>query len=159
MSYSNFLTTPWGQNHYPHFTNTELRFREGSGMPSVTHLVKWKNQGSNLCPSDSKVFLVYLIASMGFPRDSFPEAKKLSAKCRRCGFDPWVGKIRWRRKWQPTPWVVFLTGKSQGQRSLVGYSPWGRKRIGLNNNNIASLLKIYNFPRFFQQCGNYFFWA
>ena len=44
--------------------------------------------------------------------------KKLSAKCRRYGFDPWVGKIRWRRKWQPTPWVVFLTGKSQGQRSL-----------------------------------------
>ena len=34
------------------------------------------------------------------------------------GFDPWVGKIPWRRKWQPTP--VFLTGEFQGQRSLVG---------------------------------------
>ena len=33
----------------------------------------------------------------------------------------------WRRKWQPTP--VFLPGKSQGQRSLVGYSPWGHKRV------------------------------
>ena len=43
----------------------------------------------------------------------------------RCGFDPWVGKISWRRKWHPTP--VFLPGESQGQRSLVGYSPWGRK--------------------------------
>jgi len=31
----------------------------------------------------------------------------------------------WRRKWQPTP--VFLHGKFHGQRSLVGYSPWGRK--------------------------------
>ena len=41
-------------------------------------------------------------------------------------FDPWVGKIPWRRKWQPTP--VFLSAKSHGQRSLVGYSPWGRKR-------------------------------
>ena len=40
-------------------------------------------------------------------------------------FNPWVGKIPWRRKWQPTP--VFLLGKSDGQRSLVGYSPWGRK--------------------------------
>ena len=40
-------------------------------------------------------------------------------------FDPWVGKIPWRRKWQPTP--VLLPGKSHGQRSLVGYSPWGRK--------------------------------
>ena len=38
-------------------------------------------------------------------------------------FDPWVRKIPWRRKWQPTP--VFLPGKSRGQRSLVGYSPQG----------------------------------
>ena len=35
----------------------------------------------------------------------------------------WVGKLPWRRKWQPTP--VFLHGKSHGQRSLVGCSPWG----------------------------------
>ena len=40
-------------------------------------------------------------------------------------FDPWVRKIPWRRKWQSTP--VLLPGKSHGQRSLVGYSPWGRK--------------------------------
>ena len=39
--------------------------------------------------------------------------------------DPWVRKITWRRKWQPTP--VFLPGESHGQRSLAGYSPWGRK--------------------------------
>ena len=45
--------------------------------------------------------------------------------CRRPGFDPWVGKIPWRRKWQPTP--VLLPGKSHGQRSLVGYSPWGHE--------------------------------
>ena len=38
-----------------------------------------------------------------------------------------VGKIRWRRKWQPTP--VPLPGKSHGQRSLVRYSPWGRKEL------------------------------
>ena len=41
------------------------------------------------------------------------------------GFDPWVGKIPWRRQGQPTP--VFLPGESHGQRSLVGYSPRGRK--------------------------------
>ena len=40
-------------------------------------------------------------------------------------FDPWVGKIPWRRKWQPTP--VSLPGKFHGQRSLAGYSPWGHK--------------------------------
>ena len=43
-------------------------------------------------------------------------------QCRRPGFDPWVGKIPWRRKWQPTP--IFLPGESQGQRSLGGYSLW-----------------------------------
>ena len=42
-------------------------------------------------------------------------------QCRRHEFDPWVGKICWRRKWQPT--VVFLPGKTNGQRSLAGYSP------------------------------------
>ena len=43
----------------------------------------------------------------------------------RSSFDPWVGKIPWRRKWQPTP--VLLPRKFHGQRSLVGYSPWGCK--------------------------------
>ena len=46
-------------------------------------------------------------------------------RCRRCGFDPWVGKMPWRRKWQPTP--VFWAAESHGQRSWVGHSPWGGK--------------------------------
>ena len=48
-------------------------------------------------------------------------------QCRRHRFYPWAWKIPWRRKWQPTP--VFLPGKSHGQRSQVGYSPWGPKRV------------------------------
>ena len=44
---------------------------------------------------------------------------RVCMQCRRPGFDLWVGKIAWRRKWQPTP--VFLPGESHGQRSLVGY--------------------------------------
>ena len=40
---------------------------------------------------------------------------------KRCGFNPSVGKIPWRRAWQPT--LVFLPGESHGQRSLAGYSP------------------------------------
>ena len=43
----------------------------------------------------------------------------------RQGFSPWVRKILWRRKWQPTP--VFLLEKPHGQRNLAGYSPWGHK--------------------------------
>ena len=45
----------------------------------------------------------------------------------RQGFNPWVGKIPWRRKWQPIP--VFLLGKSYGPRSPAGYSPQGHKRV------------------------------
>ena len=41
------------------------------------------------------------------------------------GFDPWVGKIPWRRKGHPTS--VILPGESHGQRSLAGYSPWGSR--------------------------------
>ena len=44
---------------------------------------------------------------------------------RRPGFNPWVGKIPWSRKWKPMP--VFLSGEFHGQRSLAGYSPCGHK--------------------------------
>ena len=50
---------------------------------------------------------------------------RVSGRCRRRGFDSWVGKIPWRREWQPTP--VFLPGESHGWRSLGSYSPWGCK--------------------------------
>ena len=55
-------------------------------------------------------------------------AQRLSVclECKRPGLDPWVGKIPWRRKWQPTP---VLPGKSHRQRSLGGYSPQGRKEL------------------------------
>jgi len=43
----------------------------------------------------------------------------------RCGLDPWVWKIAWRRKWQPT--TVFLPGKFCGQRRMAGDSLWGCK--------------------------------
>ena len=46
---------------------------------------------------------------------------------RDVGSIPGVGKIPWRREWQPTP--VFLPGESQGPRSLAGYSPWGCKEL------------------------------
>ena len=44
---------------------------------------------------------------------------------KRHGFRPWVGKIPWKRAWQPTP--VFLSGESHGRKSLAGYSPWCHK--------------------------------
>ena len=51
--------------------------------------------------------------------------KESTCQGRRHGFNLWVRKIPWRRKWHPTP--VLLPGKSHGQRSLAGYRPWSHK--------------------------------
>ena len=69
-------------------------------------------------------------------------------RCKRCRIDPWVGKMPWRRKWQPTP--VFLPGKSHGQRSLVGYivhgvaKSWTRLsvRTHTHSSSITVALKL-----------------
>ena len=64
---------------------------------------------------------MYLYAWRGLAR--WHSGKESACQCRknkRRGFNSWVKKIPWRRKWQPAP--VFLTGESYGQRSLVGYS-------------------------------------
>ena len=53
--------------------------------------------------------------------------KESTCQCRRYGFSSLIGKLPWMREWQPT--LVFLPAKSHGQRSLVGYSPWGHKRV------------------------------
>ena len=56
--------------------------------------------------------------------------KESACQCRRCkrgGFNPCIRKIPWRRKLQPIP--VFVPGKFHGQRSLVGYSPWGLEEL------------------------------
>ena len=68
-----------------------------------------------------------VVNSVGFPGGA--NGKEPTCPCRRfkrCGFDSRVGKIPWRRAWQPTP--VFLPGESNGQRSLEGYSLWGHKK-------------------------------
>ena len=54
----------------------------------------------------------------------------------RLGFDPWVRKIPWRRKWQPTP--VFSAGEFHGQRSLAGYRPWGRSESDMRAINFLA---------------------
>ena len=57
---------------------------------------------------------------------SWCSGKESASQCgRHRGCDPWVGRVPWRREWQPTS--VFLPGKSHGRRSLVGYSPGDHK--------------------------------
>ena len=71
---------------------------------------------------------------LGFP-GGFPGGKESTCQCRRhrrCGFDPWVRKIPWRRAWQPTP--VLLPGKPHRQRSLAGCSPWGSKESDMTDH-------------------------
>ena len=114
------LTCTWDEDHYFSFfvlsiqsspnlvisTNTFIlltfsgsEFRKGSAGWSLCGVRHWWKPG-------------------GFPGGS--DGKNPLAM-RETWFDPWVGKIPWRRAWQPTP--VFLPGESHGQRGLVGYSP------------------------------------
>ena len=66
--------------------------------------------------------------------------KESVCQCRRRGFNPWVWKIPWRRKWQSPP--IFLPGKLHGQRSLVGYSPWGVTKLDMTETqNTCPVLK------------------
>ena len=67
----------------------------------------------------SKRIFLYLVNA------EWLSSEESAYQCRRCRFYPWAEKIPSKRKWQPTP--VFLPGKTYGQRSLVRYSPWGRK--------------------------------
>ena len=70
----------------------------------------------------------YINSDLGFPIDLMV---KICLPSRRCGFNPWVNKIPWKRKWQLTP--VFLPRKSHGQGILLGYSPWVCKRVRCNS--------------------------
>ena len=64
---------------------------------------------------------------------------KLCLHWGRPGFDPWVRKIPWRRKRQPTP--ILLPGKFHGWRSLVGFSPWDCKELDMTEQ-LPSLIHI-----------------
>ena len=70
------------------------------------------------------------------------QMKKNLSAVRRPGFNPWIGKMPWRREWLPTP--VFLPGEFHGQRSLVGYSPWGCKELDMTEWLALSLFSDTN---------------
>ena len=68
---------------------------------------------------------------------SLLSSKKSTCQCRRRRFDPWVGKIPWKRYWQLSP--VFLAGKSHEEKNLVGYSACSHRSVNqiiiLKNSN------------------------
>ena len=79
-------------------------------------------------------------SSLRFPFKQCPwwlRWQTVCLQCRRLGFDPWVWKIPWRRAWQPT--LVLFLGESHGQRSLIGYSPWGLKELDMTEWHLQCL--------------------
>ena len=83
-------------------------------------------------------------------------------------FNPWVGKIPWKRKWQSTP--VFLPGEFYGQRILAGYSSWGRKKLDMTErisllptvislNNLLKKIQIFLINIFSVQFGHSVVWS
>ena len=80
------------------------------------------------------------------------DGKDSACNARRPGFNLWVGKIPWRRKWQPIP--VFLPGKLHGWRSLAGYSPWGHKA-----SDITKQLSLFIFKKSLWNLLQYCLWV
>ena len=101
------MPTHIGENH---LLNSVGQFKQYSHLETL----------SQTCPE----LMFNQISGRGFSGGS---VVNILLSSRRWRFNPWVGKIPWRRKWQLTP--VLLPGRSHRQRSLAGYSPWGHRRV------------------------------
>ena len=99
------------------FLPTNFFFLHLGKLVTIAH---WKIPAWHTYPMS-----VPLLSFAGFPW--WLSSGESASPCRKHKFNPWVGKIPWRRKWQPTPGL--LTRKSHGQRSLASYSSWGHKGL------------------------------
>ena len=109
---------------------TKKRWWKSKCKSSVFHFFILLEKGLQIV-----IKILIVVIPEGFPGGA--SGKELTCQCKRLGFHPWVGKIPWRRECLPTP--VFSPGKSHGQRSLVGYSPWGC-RVRAYWNDLAHTL-------------------
>ena len=105
--------------------------------PDYCNKLDWSPQASTLflfnpSPHYCNQCDLYRYGKIKFELPWWLSSKESSCQCRRYRFDPWVGKIPWKRKWQPTP--VFLPGEFHEQRSLADYSPWGCKEVEMDNS-------------------------
>ena len=109
----------------PHLSHHRVdSYRHCSPLWSATHTSQHVTfylctSGNRVRASQGALVVKNPCANAGDRRDS----GSIPGWGRRLGFNPWVGKVPWRRAWQPTP--VCLPGESHGQKSLVGYSPQG----------------------------------
>ena len=109
----------------PHCPHGSYWLIPESGKIPTQHQITWLSESA--CPGKGYPDLDFTSNHSGLPW--WLRGLSVCLQCGRPGFDPWVGKIPWRRQWQPTP--VLLPGKSYGLRSLVGYSPWGCKELDM----------------------------
>ena len=106
------------------FTRDIFTYFLSSYSRTYTYLLTYQNLPTKHMKKDVLSFLFWTTILSGLAyltASSMAQQYRICLQCKRHGFDPWVRKIPWRRKWQPTP--VFLSEKSHGQRSLAGYSP------------------------------------
>ena len=125
-------TTEW-----LHFHFSLSCIREGNGNPLQCSCLEnprdgeaWRAAISGVAQSRTRLKRLSSSSSSRFTW--WLRQSRVCLQCRRPGFDPWVGKIPWRRIWQPI--LVFLPGKFHGWKSLAGYSPWGRKELDWATN-------------------------
>jgi len=132
--------------------------------PQLSCLLSWKtpNQlhyncgptpNSTHCPQFSACSVPFIVLIIPSDRHYGLSGKESASAgdTQEPVFDPWVGKIPWRRKWQPIP--VFLPGKSHGQESLEGYSPWGCKESNTTRPCILLIfLSTCIFVSYFTSC-------
>ena len=92
-------------------------------VTSVSQLLLQEAAIPSLRPNVSRIMFYHQLLTLSHIR-----GKESACQRSRYGFDPRAEKTPWRRKRQPTS--IFLPGKSHGQTGLMGYSPWGHKRVG-----------------------------
>ena len=115
--------SPWSLFRIPLYSYSRL-------LPAIP-LQSVSSHTKNLASVNSYLYYFSYCENLSMQIEAFPggaSGKEPTCQCRRhkrFRFDPWIQKIPWRRKWQPTP--LFLPGECQVLRSLAGYSPWGLK--------------------------------
>ena len=88
---------------------------------------------------NKNIFCKYALLTKELMVSLVAQTIKNLPEMQRTGLHSWVGKIPWRRKWQPTP--GFLPGKSHGQRRLAGYSPWDHKELDVTEQQTLTSLR------------------
>ena len=112
--------SPWGHKESD---ITEQLYNKGQEISLKFPIQDVTSGRVSLCPGTGLLGFPWWVR--GFPGGTISKNHTCQyRRYKRRRFNPWVGKIPWRRAWQPTP--VFLPGESHGQRSLESHSPYGQ---------------------------------